>query len=97
MKGKIGSIKMESIKLRHVVLSLHSKIYMKVAGDSSHNFRYPQVKSQNPSRILHKAQRNTILVCAKLIHTNYGNPSGSKILFLRIIFYCNMHCDKDYA
>ena len=27
---------------------------MKVTGDSSHNCRNPQVKSQNPSIILHK-------------------------------------------
>ena len=50
---------------------------MKVTGDSSHNFRNPQVKSQNPSRILHKTHKKTIIVCAKLIHINYGNPSGS--------------------
>ena len=43
----------------------------------SHNYRYPQVKSQNPSIILHKAQKNTTIVCAKLIHTNNSNPSGS--------------------
>ena len=50
---------------------------MKVTGDSSHNCRNPQVKSQNPSIILHKTQKNTIIVCAKLIHTNYVNLSGS--------------------
>ena len=50
---------------------------MKVTGDSSHNYRYPQVKFPNPSRILHKTQKNTIIVPAKLIHINYGNPSGS--------------------
>ena len=50
---------------------------MKVTGDSSHNYCYPQGKSQNTSRILHKTQKNTIIVCAKLIHTNYGNPWGS--------------------
>ena len=50
---------------------------MKVTGDSSHNCRNPQVKSQNPSMILHKKQKNSIKVCAKLIHTNYGNPSRS--------------------
>ena len=50
---------------------------MKVTGDSSHNYRYPQVKSQNPSRILHKTHKKSIIVGAKLIHINYGNPSGS--------------------
>ena len=50
---------------------------MKVTGDSSHNYRNPQVKSQNPSRIVHETQKNTIIVCAKLILTNYGNPSRS--------------------
>ena len=50
---------------------------MKVTGDSFHNYRYSQVKSQNPSRIPHKTHKKTIIVCAKLIHTNYGNPSGS--------------------
>ena len=44
MKGKIISIKMQSIKLRFIqlVLSLHSKILMKVTGDSSHNCRNPK-------------------------------------------------------
>ena len=50
---------------------------MKVTGDSCHNCRNPQVKSQNPTRILHKTQKNTTIVCAKMIHTNYGNPSWS--------------------
>ena len=50
---------------------------MKVTGDSSYNYRYPQVKSQNLSRILHKTHKETIIVCAKLIHTKCGNPSGS--------------------
>ena len=50
---------------------------MKVTGDSSHNHHNPQVKSQNPSRILRKTRKNTIIVCAKPIHTNYGNPSRS--------------------
>ena len=31
---------------------------MKVTGDSSHNYHNPQVKSQNPSRILHKTQNS---------------------------------------
>ena len=29
---------------------------MKVTGDSSHNYRHPQVKSQNTSRIIHKTR-----------------------------------------
>ena len=55
---------------------------MKVTGDSSH-IRNPQVKSQNPSIILHKKQKNSIIVCAKLIHTNYVNLSGSNFIFTR--------------
>ena len=44
MKGKIVRIKMESIKLRFIqlVLSLYSKILIKVTGDSSHNRRNPK-------------------------------------------------------
>ena len=30
---------------------------MKVTGDSSHNCRSPQVKSQNPSRIQYKTRK----------------------------------------
>ena len=54
---------------------------MKVTGDSSHNYHNPQVKSQKPSRILHKTQKSTIIVCAKLKHTNYGNSSGTYLHF----------------
>ena len=54
---------------------------MKVTGDASHKCRNPQVKSQNPSIILHKTQNNTITACAKLIHTNYGNLSGSSLFY----------------
>ena len=50
---------------------------MKVTGDSFHKYRYSQVKSQNLFRVLHKTQKNTIIVCAKLIHTNFDQPSGS--------------------
>ena len=44
MKGKIVRITMESIKLRFIqlVLSLQSKISIKVTDDSSHNCRNPK-------------------------------------------------------
>ena len=35
---------------------------MKVTGDSSHTYRYPQVKSQNSDRILHETLKKTIIV-----------------------------------
>ena len=44
---------------------------MKVTGDSSHNFCNPQIESHNQSIILHKTQKNTITVYAKLIHSNF--------------------------
>ena len=50
---------------------------MKVTDDSSHTCRNPQVKSQNPSIILHKKQKTSVIVRAKLIYTNYVNLSGS--------------------
>ena len=65
----IGSNERKIVRINKITF------HIKVIGDSSHNYRYPQVKSQNHSRILHKTQKNTIIVCAKLIHTNYGNPS----------------------